>query len=159
MAFCTHWKALGTLLAGVGLASACAPDTSSFGPPEDADTSTLTEGGYGGAGGAGTGNACACAYEAALGKPDCAMCINGLAQVGKCGDEIFQCESSMACLGILQCPVKCYGKAGAELDACVEACYANPTDQEAYSRFKNLMGCACPVCGQECSTSKVVTCP
>lgn len=161
MASFAPWGSRGTLFLGLVIAAGCAPEQPHYGPPQDADTSTLPSGGGGGGSGGGAGgeNACECAYEAALGKPDCADCINALGPNGKCPNEIFTCENEPDCLGILHCPVKCYGKTGADLTACVDACFASPANQQAYQQFQDLMACVCPICASECTTSQSVTCP
>lgn len=164
MASFAVWSSRGTLFMGLLSGLGCSPEGSHYGPPQTADTSTLSQGGAGGAGGStggagGLPNACECAYEAALGQPDCADCINALKPNGKCVDQVSQCEGLVACLDIVQCPVKCNGKTGAALDECVNACFAAPANEQAYGDFKDVMACVCTLCSTECSTKQAVTCP
>jgi hypothetical protein len=164
MASFAVWSSRGTLFLGLAIAGACAPDRPHYGPPQTADTSTLSEGGAGGGGGSGgagaaaTVNICECTAEAAIGEPDCADCINALAPNGKCTDEVLTCYDEAECKGIVQCPVSCYGKNGDELTACLNACFASLSGP-AFVDFKDVMGCVCTKCSNECKTDLVVMCP
>jgi hypothetical protein len=171
-------SALGaTVLLILSLSVGCESEQERFPPPQPYPGGPIDNpggaDGSGGDGGGGAGGAtttvmgpgpvlnnCECAFGLED-LPDCSNCSNSLTTAGgSCSDEIAACNADMTCSMLTICRVQCGSLSGADLEVCVQACYADLDLQAPENQiFVALMGCVCTACSAECAPDAAIACP